>query len=321
MADTTYQLNFTGDQINNLLTRINNLDTELDNYLLKNGGDMTGAINMNGQNISGLGEPTEDAHAAKKGYVDTAKAEANAYTDASVRKAAFWNLLDNSDFRNPVNWSGQTSWNSNGYIIDRWMIYSADETKRTVSLSDSGLTCEYGGVVRQIIPKNIVPYNLYEAAYTIAMWSADGTVTIKHTGMWTDSNGDYVVALDAGTWTHVAFYEGEYTAETLPEYHPKGYMVEALNCGTLHVTTTATLSTTWSGSSAPYTQVLSVAGILSTDTPHIMPVYSTTNSTAIAQKEAWACVSKAITSDGKITFTCFEDKPTTAIPIQIEVNR
>lgn len=85
-------------------------------------------------------------------------------------------------------------------------------------------------------------------------------------------------------------------------------------------TATATITTTWSGS-GPYTQAVSVSGILSTDTPHIMPVYSTTNSTAISQKEAWACVSKAETSANTITFTCFEDKPTTAIPIQIEVMR
>ena len=71
MADITYQLNFTGKQINNLLTRTNNLDTELNNYLLKTGGDITGEINMNGQPISGLINPTEDTQAARKKYVDT----------------------------------------------------------------------------------------------------------------------------------------------------------------------------------------------------------------------------------------------------------
>ena len=35
------------------------------------GGDMTGAINMNGQPISGLNDPVEDTQAARKGYVDT----------------------------------------------------------------------------------------------------------------------------------------------------------------------------------------------------------------------------------------------------------
>lgn len=88
-----------------------------------------------------------------------------------------------------------------------------------------------------------------------------------------------------------------------------------------HITKTATITTTWSGSAAPYTQSVTVSGILASDLPHITPVYSTTNSTAIAQKTAWACVSKAVTAANTITFTCFEEKPTTAIPIQIEVNR
>lgn len=83
---------------------------------------------------------------------------------------------------------------------------------------------------------------------------------------------------------------------------------------------TATLSTTWTGS-GPYTQTVAVSGILATDMPHIMPAYSSDNATAIAQKKAWSCVSKAEAAAGGIKFTCFEDKPTTAVPLQIEVMR
>ena len=85
-------------------------------------------------------------------------------------------------------------------------------------------------------------------------------------------------------------------------------------------TFTATLGTAWTGS-GPYTQTVAVSGILASDTPHIMPVYSTDNATAIAQKEAWNCVSKAEAAEGGIKFTCFEDKPLAEIPIQIEVMR
>ena len=138
--------------------------------LAVSGGSMTGAINMNGQTISGLNDPTEESQAARKGYVDAAKEDAKAYTD-SKRK----------------------------------------------------------------------------------------------------------------TWT-------------------------------------ATITTTWSGS-GPYTQSVTVPGILASDMPHITPVYSSDNDTALSQKEAWACVSKAVTAANSITFACFEDKPATAIPIQIEVIR
>lgn len=85
-------------------------------------------------------------------------------------------------------------------------------------------------------------------------------------------------------------------------------------------TYTGTLGTSWTGS-GPYTQTVAVAGILATDMPHIMPVYDAANATAIAQKEAWSCVSKAEAAAGGIKFTCFEDKPGVAVPLQIEVVR
>ena len=76
----------------------------------------------------------------------------------------------------------------------------------------------------------------------------------------------------------------------------------------------------WS-SAAPYTQVIGIDGILATDYPHITPVYADDIATALAQKEAWSMVCEAESGDDSITFTCFEDKPETAIPLQIEVNR
>lgn len=85
-------------------------------------------------------------------------------------------------------------------------------------------------------------------------------------------------------------------------------------------TYTGTLGTGWTGS-GPYTQTVAVSGILATDMPHIMPVYDAANATAIAQKEAWSCVSKAEAAAGGIKFTCFEDKPGVAVPLQIEVMR
>lgn len=82
---------------------------------------------------------------------------------------------------------------------------------------------------------------------------------------------------------------------------------------------TATLSTSWDGSSAPYTQTVSVPGILSTDVPIVDVVLSSTTSTAISQLEAWSCVSKITTSNGSITATCLAEKPTSSIPIQLLV--
>lgn len=86
-------------------------------------------------------------------------------------------------------------------------------------------------------------------------------------------------------------------------------------------TYTATISTSWTGSSVPYTQTVTVTGITSTDTPIVDVVLSSTTSTALSQLEAWGCVSKITTGTNQITITCLEDKPTTAIPIQLKVVR
>ena len=85
-------------------------------------------------------------------------------------------------------------------------------------------------------------------------------------------------------------------------------------------TYTAMLGTGWTGS-GPYTQAVAVSGILATDMPHIIPVYSTDNAMAIAQKEAWNCVSKGEATANAVVFTCLEERPQAEIPIQIEVIR
>ena len=85
-------------------------------------------------------------------------------------------------------------------------------------------------------------------------------------------------------------------------------------------TFSATIGTDWTGS-WPYTQTVAVDGILGTDMPHVSPVYDGDSGLAIAQKEAWGCVSCGEALAGGIKFTCLEEKPEAAIPIQIEVMR
>ncbi len=85
---------------------------------------------------------------------------------------------------------------------------------------------------------------------------------------------------------------------------------------------TATIPASWIGSAEPYTQTISVPGILATDTPHIMPVYTDPNySVTLAQIEGWSKIVSAFSGDGTIAFYCRPDKPAVAIPIQIEVIR
>jgi len=83
---------------------------------------------------------------------------------------------------------------------------------------------------------------------------------------------------------------------------------------------TATLDTTWSGTSAPYTKTVSVSGILATDTPIIDVVMSGTYSTDEARIEAWGYIYRAVTGADSITFYA-TNKPTVDLPIQIKVVR
>lgn len=216
--------------------------------LAVSGGDVTGEIRMNGQPISGLNDPTEGTQAARKGYVDT-----------SVRKAAPRNLLDNSDFRNPVNQRGQTSYTSDhgGYTIDRWIANEAI----TLNVNTSSVTAlSSGNTQNEFYQKIANPDRLLGKAITFAIKTGTGTFVTNATipsvfpGSWTtlgsevdtdfgqirvqmsDNSTHTILAAvtvksGAGVTIHwAALYEGEYTSETLPEYQPKGYAAELAEC-------------------------------------------------------------------------------------------
>lgn len=217
------------------------------------GGDLTGALRMNGQPISGLNAPTANDQAANMGFVNQ-----------QVRTAAPRNLLDNSDFRNPVNQRGYKRWTpepkpetgvdpntcygfTGGYTIDRWQEYSSG---LTVNVSDGYLelvnaTSETVYFVQELENKVSV-----DKSITIAVKFQDGDTysnkgTVAASGStapiyldtcsiyYAGGSGWMTIGVSAGSsikleWA--ALYEGEYTAETLQEYQPKGYGVELLEC-------------------------------------------------------------------------------------------
>ena len=147
------------------------------------------------------------------------------------------NLLDNSDFRNPVNQRGKSDYSGKGYAIDRWMSYH-DET--SVHVADAGIT-NANKSLYQIVPENLIDAN---KAYTFAAMKSDGTVKLccakfgdgadqsYTTALYTSAdNGKCLVRLESNsTWIWAALYEGSYTADTLPPYVPKGYAQELAEC-------------------------------------------------------------------------------------------
>lgn len=161
------------------------------------------------------------------------------------------NLLDNSDFTNPVNQRGitsETSVSAYSYFIDRWVNQTIEA--RSFTLSTSGIGLPLATTLLQKIEKieagKIVTFAIKLSDGTIA--TLTGTVQYASDGAWmrfasiTHSFGDMymetmngvvnVVVYNTETikieWS--ALYEGSYTADTLPPYVPKGYAAEMMEC-------------------------------------------------------------------------------------------
>ena len=83
---------------------------------------------------------------------------------------------------------------------------------------------------------------------------------------------------------------------------------------------TGTLTTSWTGSAAPYTQNVTVSGILSTDRPILDMVCSGTYATDQSREEGWLNIYRAVTAANRITFYAHE-KPTVSIPFYAQVTR
>lgn len=123
-----------------------------------------------------------------------------------------YNLLDNSDFTNLIAQAGiGGNHGSQAYAADRWIL-----TSGTVSYSaGTGLTLN--GTITQKLenpPATATPFVGVENG-TAAISYTDGAVTITSSG---------------GVIKWAALYEGEYSAETMPEYQPKGCGAELAEC-------------------------------------------------------------------------------------------
>lgn len=81
---------------------------------------------------------------------------------------------------------------------------------------------------------------------------------------------------------------------------------------------TVSIGTSWSGASAPYTQGITVRGILATDDPIVDLIASTSNYEK--EMEEYAKIFKITTSANKITVYATE-KTTASIQIKLKVVR
>jgi hypothetical protein len=96
-----------------------------------------------------------------------------------------------------------------------------------------------------------------------------------------------------------------------------------LNLIQYHAPVVLTVSLPASGwsASAPYTQTVNAAGMLTTDAPLADVVLSATAATAKAQLEAYGYIGRIDTGSGQITVTCYEDKPAVDLTLVLKVVR
>lgn len=170
--------------------------------------------------------------------------------DIAVKKAVHRNLLDNSDFRNPVNQRGETVYTGNTYTIDRWLIAGNAAEQNTFWISEDGYIGLSGGdTSERVWMVQRVPSNVMQAGskatfavmqnggalmiLNINSWGSDSKIDLPHGVSLLYQAGELIIINGTGSpigivWA--ALYEGEYTAKTLPEYQPKGYGAELAEC-------------------------------------------------------------------------------------------
>lgn len=144
------------------------------------------------------------------------------------------NLLDNSNFKNPVNQRGQTSYTEEGYTIDRWETW-IESGIANVSLMEGYISINFGGhgAFYQKLAKGVIDLS---KQYSLVIKQRGISPIISYpTAVLSNADNDLITLADLrdGNTMEIewcALYEGEYTAETLPPYVPKGYAVELAEC-------------------------------------------------------------------------------------------
>ena len=175
-----------------------------------------------------------------------------------------YNLLDNSDFAHPIAQAGVNgAHGATGYAVDRWMRTSG----ATVSQAADGLkivsdkTSWTAGIQQRIEAKRFADVmtfavrGVFPVACRLFVYIGSGTTNFgtayfqgdaaertlvlklkKPDGLTGDEVVNVYISPDTGStgtaaivrWA--ALYEGEYTAETVPPYVPKGYAAELAEC-------------------------------------------------------------------------------------------
>lgn len=260
--------------------------------------------------------------------------------------ASAQNLLDNGDFTNPINLPGA------GNAITRWTIGnngSVEIKDGCIGIKNSSTSSRI--TFTQQLPRNYVGEEVtiavcdndtgeihYSSAIVPAVQSTETYFNVVNFGGAEGKDNacrlsltgagvlQFQIVVKTSSTLNVrwaAMYKGNITLDALKLFTPKGYNIELLNCGGYARTESFknTLPASgWSGS-APYTQSITVSGILASDEPFVdVNLKDVSNGAEIL--EAWSVVGRITASaNNTITAYCYEEKPAVDIPILLKVVR
>lgn len=168
------------------------------------------------------------------------------------------NLLDNSDFSNPINQQGKNSYTRYGYTIDRWYM-SNTNFKSAVSLGTGCITLSStDSTADAYLCQRIAHDQLLGKKVTLCIKLKDGDLSVasvtypttpdQEGGTYLGGDNQVNFSITIYSWPGylearivtkpgksiniewAALYEGEYTSKTIPMYRPKGYFEELNKC-------------------------------------------------------------------------------------------
>lgn len=265
---SAYELNYVDGVTSNIQTQLNDKASISDLEDIAFVGDEEAIDATIPLNASTLGGKTESMLSVAKavdsdtlgGKTEDMLSVANASTLGGKAPEYYIqprNLLDNSDFTNPVNQRGLTTYSgSNSYTIDRWKSINANATitvnSDCINIKSTSGSATYTtqfiepqkiktntGYTFAVKLKNGAIYTVY-SVLTVGMPAAISYYTVDGYAFSVRINYDVGVATWGVQFTTssvngfdiewAALYEGEYTVDTLPPYVPKGYTAELLEC-------------------------------------------------------------------------------------------
>lgn len=162
------------------------------------------------------------------------------------------NLLDNSNFENPINQrrSATDSYRGLGYSIDRWIVSS--ETA-ALTIGSGFILIQSDSANVEMFTQRMEPGTLKQGEkYTAVIWLNDGTILagsgtcVSGAANLTDASKDVYAQIAPGSTydsfrlcvaggkyarvKHCALYEGEFSPESVSRYNYKSYACEFHEC-------------------------------------------------------------------------------------------